>query len=77
MVFFSSIYLPVPVCPPLDVCRLPTQVPKFEWIKKYKKAINRQEAGKQAGKQAFAALEALSNKNNQHQKIGLSPQFYL
>uniref|UniRef100_A0A087Y7G6 phosphoinositide 5-phosphatase n=1 Tax=Poecilia formosa TaxID=48698 RepID=A0A087Y7G6_POEFO len=29
-----------------DVCRLPTQVPKFEWIKKYKKSIKRQEAMK-------------------------------
>lgn len=48
-----------------DVCRLPTQVPKFEWLKKYKKHIKRQEAAKQA----FAPLEVLSNKNNQHQKI--------
>ncbi|XP_016529406.1 type II inositol 1,4,5-trisphosphate 5-phosphatase [Poecilia formosa] len=48
-----------------DVCRLPTQVPKFEWIKKYKKSIKRQEAMKQA----IAPLEVLSTKNNQHQKI--------
>uniref|UniRef100_A0A3B3YLX9 phosphoinositide 5-phosphatase n=1 Tax=Poecilia mexicana TaxID=48701 RepID=A0A3B3YLX9_9TELE len=47
---------------------LPTQVPKFEWIKKYKKSIKRQEAMKQA----IAPLEVLSTKNNQHQKIGLS-----
>ncbi|XP_014327713.1 type II inositol 1,4,5-trisphosphate 5-phosphatase isoform X1 [Xiphophorus maculatus] len=48
-----------------DVCRLPTQVPKFEWTKKYKKSIKRQEATKQA----IAPLEVLSTKNNQHQKI--------
>ncbi|XP_017165252.1 type II inositol 1,4,5-trisphosphate 5-phosphatase isoform X2 [Poecilia reticulata] len=48
-----------------DVCRLPTQIPKFEWIKKYKKSIKRQEAMKQA----IAPLEVLPTKNNQHQKI--------
>ncbi|XP_054903286.1 type II inositol 1,4,5-trisphosphate 5-phosphatase isoform X1 [Poeciliopsis prolifica] len=48
-----------------DVCRLPTQVPKFEWIKKYKKTFKRQEAMKQG----IVPLEVLSTKNNQHQKI--------
>ncbi|PWA20699.1 hypothetical protein CCH79_00011510, partial [Gambusia affinis] len=48
-----------------DVCRLPTQVPKFEWIKKYKKSIKRQEAMKQV----IAPVEVLSTKNNQHLKI--------
>ncbi|KAM4567440.1 type II inositol 1,4,5-trisphosphate 5-phosphatase isoform 1-T2 [Fundulus diaphanus] len=48
-----------------DVCRSPTQVPKFVWLNKYKKAIKSQAAVKQAG----APLEAFSDPINQHQKI--------
>lgn len=57
----------------LDVCRSPAQVPKFEWINKYKKAIKSQESVKQF----IAPLEEFSNKVNQHQEMGLSSPFYL
>ncbi|XP_015230889.1 PREDICTED: type II inositol 1,4,5-trisphosphate 5-phosphatase isoform X1 [Cyprinodon variegatus] len=48
-----------------DVCRSPAQVPKFEWINKYKKAIKSQESVKQF----IAPLEEFSNKVNQHQEM--------
>uniref|UniRef100_A0A1A8BEF9 phosphoinositide 5-phosphatase n=1 Tax=Nothobranchius kadleci TaxID=1051664 RepID=A0A1A8BEF9_NOTKA len=47
-----------------DVCRFPTQVPRFVWINKYKKSTTSQKAVKQA----IAPL-GKPNKNNQHQKI--------
>ncbi|XP_037532767.1 type II inositol 1,4,5-trisphosphate 5-phosphatase [Nematolebias whitei] len=46
-----------------DVCRSPMQVPKFEWIDKYKKTSRSQEAMKQS----LAPL-GRPHKNNQHHK---------
>ncbi|KAM4581308.1 type II inositol 1,4,5-trisphosphate 5-phosphatase isoform 3-T3 [Odontesthes bonariensis] len=47
-----------------DVCRSPSEVPKFEWIKKYEKAPRSQEAVKQA----LAPLAATPSNHNQDQK---------
>ncbi|XP_023131753.2 type II inositol 1,4,5-trisphosphate 5-phosphatase isoform X2 [Amphiprion ocellaris] len=47
-----------------DVCRSPTQAPKFEWINKYHKGTR----GQGAVKQAIAPLGTTLSKLNQHQK---------
>uniref|UniRef100_UPI003AAF6937 type II inositol 1,4,5-trisphosphate 5-phosphatase isoform X1 n=1 Tax=Centroberyx gerrardi TaxID=166262 RepID=UPI003AAF6937 len=47
-----------------DVCKSPSQVPKFEWVKKYHKASR----GQGAVKQALAPLGATLTKLNQHRK---------
>ncbi|XP_029928145.1 type II inositol 1,4,5-trisphosphate 5-phosphatase isoform X2 [Myripristis murdjan] len=47
-----------------DVCKSPSQVPKFEWVKKYHKATR----GQAVVKQALAPLGATLTKLNQHRK---------
>ncbi|XP_071769250.2 type II inositol 1,4,5-trisphosphate 5-phosphatase isoform X3 [Centroberyx gerrardi] len=47
-----------------DVCKSPSQVPKFEWVKKYHKVSR----GQGAVKQALAPLGATLTKLNQHRK---------
>ncbi|XP_071373258.1 type II inositol 1,4,5-trisphosphate 5-phosphatase isoform X1 [Centroberyx affinis] len=47
-----------------DVCKSPSQVPKFEWVRKYHKASR----GQGAVKQALAPLGATLTKLNQHRK---------
>eukprot|EP00064_Thunnus_orientalis_P002812 superscaffoldBa00000217_g2820 len=47
-----------------DVCKSPSQVPKFEWISKYRKSTK----GQGAVKQALAPLGTTLNKLNQHRK---------
>ncbi|XP_024861570.1 type II inositol 1,4,5-trisphosphate 5-phosphatase isoform X1 [Kryptolebias marmoratus] len=46
-----------------DICRSPTQVPKFEWINKYKIASRSKEAMKQV-----LVPQGKPHKNNQHHK---------
>ncbi|XP_071324614.1 type II inositol 1,4,5-trisphosphate 5-phosphatase isoform X1 [Trachinotus anak] len=47
-----------------DVCKSPTQAPKFEWINKYHKATK----GQGVVKQALAPLSTTLTKLNQHRK---------
>lgn len=52
-----------------DVCRTPTQIPKFDWITKYQKDTR----GQEVVKQALAPIGTTLTKLNQHGKTGFSP----
>lgn len=56
-----------------DVCRTPTQIPKFDWITKYQKDTR----GQEVVKQALAPIGTTLTKLNQHGKTGFSPYFNL
>ncbi|XP_056141955.1 type II inositol 1,4,5-trisphosphate 5-phosphatase isoform X2 [Lampris incognitus] len=51
-----------------DVCKSPAQLPKFEWVNKYRRAIRDQGAAKQARTPLAATLTTTS----QHKKTGKS-----
>ncbi|KAK2844860.1 hypothetical protein Q5P01_011519 [Channa striata] len=56
-----------------DVCKSPTQVPKFEWINKYLKTTR----GREGVKHVLAPLSATLTKLSEEQKTGLISDFCL
>lgn len=68
----NSTSLAPSVCLSSDVCKSPTEVPKFEWISRYHKTPRSQGVVKQA----LAPLGTSLTKLGQQQKTGLCSSFY-